>query len=79
MPLPVFYSRVEEARKDREICLCSQKEQQTELVLQVVLLPGSFLMEQGFAAVTETRRRDGCPSDTAYTEARGACAPVLGL
>lgn len=55
------------------------KEQQTELVLQVVLLPGSFLMEQGFAAVTETSRRDGCPSGTAYAEARGVCAPVLGL
>lgn len=31
MPLPVFYSRVKEARKDREICLSSQKSSKPNL------------------------------------------------
>ena len=80
MLLPVFYSRVKEAWKDREVCLSSH-EQKTELVLQVVLLPGSFLMEQGFAVFMETRRFDGYPSGTAYTEAWGVFkwTPMLGL
>lgn len=45
------------------------KEKKTELVLQVVLLSGSFLTEQSSAVFMETRRLDGHSSGTSCTEA----------
>lgn len=62
--LPVFCSR----KRQRSLSKFTKKKK-TELVLQVVLLSGSFLTEQSSAVFMETRRLDGYCSGTSCTEA----------
>lgn len=69
--LPVFYSRERQRRLSK-----FTQEKKTELVLQVVLLSGSFLIEQSSAVFMETRRLDGHSSGTPCTGAWGGSSAL---